>query len=144
MWPLSSTHSPAGIQPCIQVSVSIDAVTSSYRCKIKQDVPRALSRFVYYSRYLWVLRQKLNGQTSVFPAPKELSLMLRQKRIPQIFVTLLDKVEHACTHRRKTPLFSVSETVLPEKGNVFEVADVDISGKCGLCLQMNSFQNDLG
>lgn len=104
----SLRQGPDGIQPCIPVTISIDAATSSYRCKIKQDILRAHSQYanVFYPRYSRVLRQKLHEQTSASPAPRELSLMLRQKKNPQIFVTLFNQVEHACTLQKKNTIIS--------------------------------------
>lgn len=56
----------------------------------------------------------------------------------------MEKVEYAHFQRRKKTLFSFLEMALPQQGNAFEGVNVDIAGQCGLCLQMNSFQNDLG
>lgn len=91
---------PDGIQSCIPVTISIDAATSSYRCKIKQDIPRARSQYanVFYPRYSRVLRQKLHGQTSASPAPRELSLMLRQKKKKSPDTRNFIRPSEACLH----------------------------------------------
>lgn len=80
------------------------------------------------------------------PSSKGIQLNANAEKIPQPLMQLYQTKWSmpALKEEEKKTLFPFSEIVLLQKGNAFEVANVDISGKCVLCLQMNSFQNDLG
>lgn len=120
----TSLHPGPGQAPALQASrkaMDGDCCSNSHLETVSGEVrcPGAHSGFfhVYYSRHLSALKQKLNGQTSMFLALKEFSLMLMQEKFPSHSCNFIRRSgAYPLLRKKKRHYFLFQRLCYPRKG----------------------------